>query len=87
MFSPPHIWDLDVLVDIIKASIRSVGALIINFVGDRGSGKSISAINLCCALDKDFNNSRIGFTKEEIRQVFQDYAYEKMGTVVLWDEI
>jgi hypothetical protein len=82
------IWRIEYLVNLIKSAMRSVGALIVYFIGPRGSGKSISAISLCHELDPTFDSSRIGFTKEEIYDIFEENVYkEKSGIIVMWDEI
>jgi len=72
-------------VQILKNEIESLWSIMVFCFGKRGSGKSVSVIKDALSLDSNFSVEQICFTKEEVNDFIDKYAYQG-GRVGIWDE-
>jgi len=70
---------------VLEGGIESLWAIMVYYVGPKGSGKSYSAIRDAITLDKDFTAEQILFRKEEVIDFIDKYSYQD-GKVAIWDE-
>ena len=73
------------LIPWIKRRIKQNRNLIGIFVGDTGSGKSLSSISLAEQIDPEFSVERIVFTVQELITLVNSGKL-KPGSVVIFDD-
>lgn len=54
------------------------------FIGERRSGKSVTALAMCKAIDPDFSTDQIVFTSKDLMKLIKDPNYRRKA--ILWDE-
>lgn len=67
-----------------RANVRNQNVLL-GIFGPTGSGKSYSALRICCLLDPTFDESRIVFSAREFLHLLNS-GNLKRGCAILWDE-
>lgn len=75
----------DMWVKILKNEIASLWAIMVYYVGKKGSGKSYGAIRDALSLDPKFTAKQILFRKDEVIEFIDKFSYTG-GKVAIWDE-
>lgn len=72
-------------LNILKDELNSYDAILVIYVGQRGSGKSYAALSDAIHLDPTFTSDQIGFLKSEIDELITKYEYQGRK-VLIWEE-
>jgi len=72
-------------IKLLEDGIQSLWSIMVFCMGARGSGKSVSMIKTALSLDHTLKIDQICFTKDEINEFIEKYAYQG-GKVGIWDE-
>lgn len=71
----------------IKNRIKKQKNFLCLISGEVGSGKSLSAISICLAIDPSFNIDRVVFTADELMQLINSGTLpKKKGLAILFDD-